>query len=156
MPLYDCLMLLKSRIDKGQLKDLVGKVATHVYSRNGVLTDIKSFGAVQLGYGIKKLDGRHYQGQLMQMTMMVPPSFPKELHYLSKEDRLLRWLVVKHRGVKYGIEFLNEEEGRGGLRFPTGSLTTRDGDDDDEDDEDEDEEDADVDEFGRNRKIPSA
>uniref|UniRef100_A0A1D1YRX5 37S ribosomal protein MRP17, mitochondrial n=1 Tax=Anthurium amnicola TaxID=1678845 RepID=A0A1D1YRX5_9ARAE len=137
MPLYDCLLLLKSRVDRGNLKDLVAKVGRHIYSRNGVLTDIKSFGTVQLGYGIKKLDGRHYQGQLAQVTMMVPPNFPKELHYLNKEDRLLRWLVVKHRGVKYGIEFLMEEEGKSLLRFPSGSLSARNDDDDDDESDDE-------------------
>ena len=41
--------------------DLVAKVGKHVYRKNGVLTDLKSFGTVQLGYGIKKLDGRYYQ-----------------------------------------------------------------------------------------------
>ena len=43
------------------MEDLVGRVARRVYQRNGVITDIKSFGTVQLGYGIKKLDGRHYE-----------------------------------------------------------------------------------------------
>ena len=74
----------------------------------------------------------------MQMTMMVPASFPKELQYLSKEDRLLRWLVVKHRGLKYGIEFLNEEEGMGSLRFSSGGLSLRDEDEDDDDDDEDD------------------
>jgi small subunit ribosomal protein S6 len=41
--------------------DLVARVGKHVYRRNGVLADIKSFGIVQLGNGIKKLDGRYYQ-----------------------------------------------------------------------------------------------
>lgn len=46
----------------------------------------------------------------MQLTMMTPPSFNSELHYLNKEDRLLRWLLVKHRNTKYGIDFLNDDE----------------------------------------------
>jgi ribosomal protein S6 len=32
-----------------------------VYSRNGVVTNIKSFGRVNLAYGIKKRDGRFFE-----------------------------------------------------------------------------------------------
>ncbi|KAL5701316.1 hypothetical protein ACHQM5_026663 [Ranunculus cassubicifolius] len=109
MPLYDCMLLLKPHVQKEKLMDLVARVGRHVQMRNGVLTDIKSFGTVHLGYGIKKLDGKYFQGQLMQMTMMATPNLNKELHYLNKEDRLLRWLLVKHRNVKYGSEGKNED-----------------------------------------------
>ncbi|CAO2205136.1 unnamed protein product [Urochloa humidicola] len=112
MPLYDCMLLAKPLVTREAVAELVARVARRAYQRNGVVTDVKYFGKVQLGYGIKKLDGRHYQGHLMQMTMMVPPSFTKELHYLNKEDRLLRWLVVKHRDAVYGLEFINEDDGR--------------------------------------------
>lgn len=61
MPLYDCMLLLKPHVRKESLMELVARVGKHVYSRHGVLTDITSFGTVQLGYGIKKLDGRYYQ-----------------------------------------------------------------------------------------------
>ncbi|KAF5742056.1 hypothetical protein HS088_TW09G00095 [Tripterygium wilfordii] len=57
MSLYDCMILLKPHVKKEDLMELVARVGKHVYSRNGALTDIKSFGNVQLGYGIKKLDG---------------------------------------------------------------------------------------------------
>nr|GMD43962.1 MATH and LRR domain-containing protein PFE0570w [Ipomoea batatas] len=106
------MLLLKPNIVKEALIDLVAKVGKHVYTRNGVLTDVKSFGTVQLGYGIKKLDGRYYQGTLMQMTMMTPPSFNSELHYLNKEDRLLRWLLVKHRDIKPGLEYFGEKDSK--------------------------------------------
>ncbi|GLT65466.1 hypothetical protein SLA2020_378980 [Shorea laevis] len=133
MPLYDCMLLLKPHVKKEALKDLVARVGKHVYSRNGVLTDIKSFGTVQLGYGIKKLDGRYYKGQLMQMTMMATPNINKELHYLNKEDRLLRWLLVKHWDSNYGLEFLHENE-EDEFKFSQGSLYDDDSDEDDDDD----------------------
>ncbi|OVA12473.1 Ribosomal protein S6 [Macleaya cordata] len=109
MPLYDCMLLLKPHVKKEPMMDLVGRIGQHVYRRNGVLTEIKSFGTVQLGYGIKKLDGKYFQGVLMQMTMMVTPNINKELHYLNKEDRLLRWLLVKHRDIKIGRDHLGRD-----------------------------------------------
>ncbi|XP_027070021.1 serine/threonine-protein phosphatase 4 regulatory subunit 2 [Coffea eugenioides] len=140
MPLYDCMLLLKPHVTKEALLDLAAKVGKHVYRRNGVLTDIKSFGQVQLGYGIRKLDGRYYQGRLMQMTMMTPPSFNEELHYLNKEDRLLRWLLVKHRDMKYGLDFLGEGDPKADLRRYGSSLLDNEDDKDDSEDEDDDDE----------------
>ncbi|XVF82090.1 hypothetical protein PTKIN_Ptkin16aG0016100 [Pterospermum kingtungense] len=138
MPLYDCMLLLKPHVKKEAIMDLVSRVGRHVYSRNGVLTELKSFGTIQLGYGIKKLSGRYYQGQLMQMTMMATPNINKELHYLNKEDRLLRWLLVKHRDTKYGLEFLNEDDGQLDLsQLPRGNLYDDEDEDDDDDDDDE-------------------
>ncbi|KAJ4752428.1 Translation elongation factor EF1B/ribosomal protein S6 family protein [Rhynchospora pubera] len=149
MPLYDCMLLVKTVLKKEEIKDLLARVGRRVLQRNGVITDLKSFGNVPLAYGIKKLDGRHFQGYLMQMTMMVPPSFPQELHYLNKEDRLLRWLVVKHRDAVYGLEFMND---RGDHQdelslFSSSPLDTKhtiqdeDEDDVDEDDDDDDDDD---------------
>ncbi|XP_062078286.1 uncharacterized protein LOC133782876 [Humulus lupulus] len=138
MPLYDCMLLLKPHVKKEALMELVARVGKHVYRKNGVLTEVKSFGTVQLGYGIKKLDGRYYQGQLMQMTMMATPNINKELHYLNKEDRLLRWLVVKHRDAKYGLEFLSEEDSKNELsKFPRSSLYDNQDVDEDDDNDDE-------------------
>ncbi|KAL0403936.1 UNVERIFIED_CONTAM: hypothetical protein Sradi_2034400 [Sesamum radiatum] len=138
MPLYDCMLLLKPNVTKEALMDLVSRVGQHVYRRNGVLTDLKSFGTVQLGYGIKKLDGRYYQGQLMQMTMMTPPSFNSELYYLNKEDRLLRWLLVKHREMKFGMEFFGEDDAKSELRSFRSNLYDDENIEEDEDDDDDD------------------
>lgn len=119
--------------------DLVARVGKHVCRRNGVLTDIKSFGTIQLGYGIKKLDGRYFQGQLMQMSMMATPNINKELHYLNKEDRLLRWLLVKHRDTKYGLEFLATDDGKSELsKFSRSNIFDDEGFNNDNDDDDDD------------------
>ncbi|MCH99124.1 30S ribosomal protein S6-like, partial [Trifolium medium] len=48
-------------------------------------------------------------GQLMQVSMMATPEINKELHYLNKEDKLLRWLLVKQRNTKFGLEFMGDE-----------------------------------------------
>ncbi|KAL0717407.1 hypothetical protein Bca4012_066729 [Brassica carinata] len=105
MPLYDCMLLFKPIIRKEGLIELVARIGKHVYSRNGVLTEVKSFGKVELGYGIRKLDGRHYQ-----ITMMATPNMNKELHYLNKEDKLLRWLLVKHRDIKIGSSEMEDRQ----------------------------------------------
>ncbi|GMI90473.1 hypothetical protein HRI_002716600 [Hibiscus trionum] len=45
------------------------------------------------------------------------------LQYLNKEDRLLRWPLVKHRHTKYGLEFLNEDDGDLDLiKLPRGCI----------------------------------
>ncbi|KAM2552822.1 hypothetical protein TB2_017157 [Malus domestica] len=145
MPLYDCMLLLKPHVRKESLMDLVARVSKHVYRRNGVITDMKSFGTVQLGYGIKKLDGRYYQGQLMQMTMMSTPNINKELHYLNKEDRLLRWLLVKHRETKYGQEFLSEEDSKSEFnKLQRSSIYGMNEDEDEDEHDDDDDEEYDV------------
>ncbi|GJU42419.1 hypothetical protein Tco_1269393 [Tanacetum coccineum] len=77
------------------------------------------------------------QGQLMQMTMMTPPNFNSELHYLNKEDRLLRWLLVKHRDVKFGGDFLNEDDGSSDLRMIRSSIYDVDSEEDEDDDDEE-------------------
>lgn len=46
----------------------------------------------------------------MQITMMATPNMNKELHYLNKEDKLLRWLLVKHRGIEIGSTEREEDE----------------------------------------------
>nr|AFK36652.1 unknown [Lotus japonicus] len=138
MPPYDCMLLFKPHVEKEALIDLVTRVGKHVYRRNGVVTDIKSYGMIHLGYGIKKLDGRFYQGQMMQLSMMATPQINKELHYLNKEDRLLRWLLVKHRNTSFGLDFLAEEGGQELSKFS--EMRTLDGGDEDDDDDDGDDE----------------
>lgn len=80
------------------------------------------------------------QGQLTQMTMMVTPNFNKELHYLNKEDRVLRWLLVKHRDREYGRQLVPGNDRMGELReLSGGSLYGEKVEDDDDEDDDEEE-----------------
>lgn len=75
----------------------------------------------------------------MQMTMMATPNMNKELFYLNKEDRLLRWILVKHRDRQFGLEFLGEDDDKNGLEKL--SRLNLMGDDDEDEDEDEDDDD---------------
>ncbi|KAL6504673.1 hypothetical protein OROHE_023431 [Orobanche hederae] len=137
MPLYDCMLLFKPNMAAEAVMDLVARVGKHIIRRNGVVTDMKSFGVVQLGYGIKKLDGRYYQGKLTQLTMMAPPSFNSELYYLNKEDRLLRWLLVKHRDIKLGSSLFDEDDAERELRSFRNNLYEDESDEEDGDSHDD-------------------
>ncbi|XP_011071402.1 uncharacterized protein LOC105156859 isoform X2 [Sesamum indicum] len=77
------------------------------------------------------------QGQLMQMTMMTPPSFNSELYYLNKEDRLLRWLLVKHCEMKFGMEFFGEDDAKSELRSFRSNLYDDENIEEDEEEDDE-------------------
>lgn len=69
------MLLVKPNVRKEAIIDLVSRVAKHVCTRNGVMTDLKSLGTVQLGYGIRKLDGRYYQASqvhLQHSFILIP------------------------------------------------------------------------------------
>nr|AFK45025.1 unknown [Medicago truncatula] len=135
MPPYDCMLLFKPNVKKEALIGLVSRIGKHVCKRNGVVTEVKSFGTIQLGYGVKKRDGRFYQGQMMQVSMMATPEINKELHYLNKEDKLLRWLLVKQRDTKIGLEFMGDEGRFEPNRFSV--INKDDGEDSDTDGDDD-------------------
>jgi small subunit ribosomal protein S6 len=81
MPLYDIMLMLKPMVTRESAAELVARVARRAYQRNGVVTDLKSFGKVHLGYGIRKLDGRHFQVRpdsplSVYTTFLVNPRIP--------------------------------------------------------------------------------
>jgi ribosomal protein S6 len=104
MPLYDCMLLLKPLITKESAAELVARVARRAYQRNGVVTDLKSFGKVHLGYGIMKLDGRHLQvrpdSPLFICTLLVKPRIPLALDLVTTRngDDLIRLARLMRKG----------------------------------------------------------
>eukprot|EP00244_Chara_vulgaris_P008941 TRINITY_DN3661_c0_g1_i1.p1 TRINITY_DN3661_c0_g1~~TRINITY_DN3661_c0_g1_i1.p1 ORF type:complete len:124 (+),score=19.27 TRINITY_DN3661_c0_g1_i1:201-572(+) len=99
MPLYDFICLMKPQVPKREVVEILKRVAKRVYDLSGVVTDVKSYGTdVPLAYDIKKRDGRYRKAQMVQMTFMSTPDFPKELQSLRQDERLLRWLIVRNRG----------------------------------------------------------
>ena len=64
----------------------------------------------------------------MQMSMMATPNLNKELLYLNKEDRLLRWLLVKHRDTKFGSEYVFDEDSKSKFNKTLQSMDVEDSD----------------------------
>jgi small subunit ribosomal protein S6 len=83
MPPYDCMLLFKPTVKKEALIGLVARIGKHICRRNGVVTEVKSFGTVQLGYGVKKLDGRFYQ---VSVTFIAP-------HAVIRCFSILKYLI---------------------------------------------------------------
>ena len=82
MLLYDCMLMLKPLVTKESVAELVARVARRAYQRNDVVTDLKSFGKVHLGYGIRKLDSRHFQVRPPRIRL-------RSLHYLFSSEASL-------------------------------------------------------------------
>ncbi|KAH7422810.1 hypothetical protein KP509_12G026800 [Ceratopteris richardii] len=104
MPLYDCVLLLKPRVDRKVAVNVMIKLGRLIYAHKGVVTDVKSFGHIHLAYTIKKLSERFNEGHMMQMTFMAPPNLHKDLQYLNTENTLLRWILVKNKGDNWLYE----------------------------------------------------
>ena len=68
MPLYDSV---ETSCEEGGSDRLGGRVGKHVHRRNGVLTEVKSFGTVRTGYWIKKLDGRYFKVKVFSSSGFV-------------------------------------------------------------------------------------
>lgn len=76
------------------------------------------------------------------MTMMTPPSINSEMYYLNKEDRLLGWLLIKHRDIKFGGGTTSGFDIANELRdlktvLNDGKMIEEDDDDDDDDDDEQ-------------------
>ncbi|EFJ25502.1 hypothetical protein SELMODRAFT_99143 [Selaginella moellendorffii] len=101
MPLYDVFVIFKPLVERKVMTDILVRIGHKVYQQKGVVTNVKYFGRQFLAYDIKKRDGRHYEGHLMQMTVMAATAFNEQLQYLNNDERLLRWLLIKNRGTKW-------------------------------------------------------
>ena len=65
MPLYDVVVMLKASVARKEAVDLVRSVGNKVLTDGGVICDIKAYGALQLAYEIKKLDGWHQEVRIV-------------------------------------------------------------------------------------------
>jgi len=74
---YDCMLLFKPNVKKEALNGLVSRIGKHVCKRNGVVTEVKSFGTIMLGYGVKKRDGRFYQVRVSHSLFSPDTYFAK-------------------------------------------------------------------------------
>lgn len=120
MPLYDLVVMVKPLVQKREVVDILKGVASQVYAGNGVVTDVKSFGRVALAYRIKKRDGWHSEGQMLQLTAMASPQLSSQLEALNQDERLLRWILVANRGTRWlrGANTRDAAAAAGGGLFP--------------------------------------
>ncbi|CAK9209090.1 unnamed protein product [Sphagnum troendelagicum] len=78
MPLYDFVVMVKPAVDRRNLVEFMTRVGQRVYARSGVVTNIKSFGRVNLAYDIKKRDGRFSEAEEESSLLSLgPTSHPK-------------------------------------------------------------------------------
>jgi ribosomal protein S6 len=54
MPLYDIVCLFKAAASRREIVEIMTSVGKRIYARNGVVTDINSYGMQPLGYQIKR------------------------------------------------------------------------------------------------------
>lgn len=61
MPAYELLCLCAPALGKQQLGNIVQRVASVLYSKQAVITDVKSYGDTPLAYKIKGTRGKYEQ-----------------------------------------------------------------------------------------------
>ncbi|CAI5507729.1 unnamed protein product, partial [Closterium sp. Naga37s-1] len=103
MPPYEVLVMAKAAVQRRELADLVRGLAQRVISDGGVVMAVKSYGTVRLAYDVKKRDGWHQQGQVVQLEVNAPASLAQQLEHLNKDERLLRWLLLKSRPKRWMV-----------------------------------------------------
>ncbi|GJP63879.1 hypothetical protein CLOP_g20911 [Closterium sp. NIES-67] len=101
MPAYEVLVMAKAAVQRGELVDVVRGLAQRVIKDGGVVMAVKSYGTVRLAYDVKKRDGWHQQGQVVQVEVNAPASLAQQLEHLNKDERLLRWLLLKRRPKRW-------------------------------------------------------
>eukprot|EP00271_Cylindrocystis_brebissonii_P021298 TRINITY_DN7511_c0_g1_i1.p1 TRINITY_DN7511_c0_g1~~TRINITY_DN7511_c0_g1_i1.p1 ORF type:complete len:110 (+),score=23.39 TRINITY_DN7511_c0_g1_i1:207-536(+) len=109
MPLYNLVVMVKGRAHKQEIVDILRSAAKRVYEGKGIVTNVTSYGRVPLAYEIKKKDGRHSEAQMLEMGVMAPSSLANDLLFLNRDERLLRWMLVGHRGHQWTQRSNSEE-----------------------------------------------
>lgn len=54
MPLYDVICLFKAAAARKEVVEIMASVGRRVYAKNGVVTNVTSYGVQPLGYQIKR------------------------------------------------------------------------------------------------------
>ncbi|CAK0786027.1 hypothetical protein CVIRNUC_009240 [Coccomyxa viridis] len=101
MPLYELFCMARPALARPDAAQLIRNIAGAVLSRDGVLTDIKSFGDRQLAYTIKRPGQRYEEAFMWQIDFAAPPSVLDNLKHLLKVDnRIIRYVFLKREPFK--------------------------------------------------------
>ncbi|KAK3245396.1 28S ribosomal protein S6, mitochondrial [Cymbomonas tetramitiformis] len=106
MPLYELMYMVKPAVKLPQLFEFARQAGKEVISKGGVITKITSYGRPALAYPIKKPGARYEEAHIMQMNFMLNSKELKEIrHTLSTDERILRWMILKHSKFPSQVTF---------------------------------------------------
>ncbi|CAL5228552.1 g11708 [Coccomyxa viridis] len=80
---------------------VIRTVAAAVLNKDGILTDIKSYGDHPLAYTIRRPGQRYDEAFMWQVDFAAAPSVLEDLkHLLKVDDRIIRYVVLKREPFK--------------------------------------------------------
>ena len=88
MPLYELFCMARPALARPDAAQLIRNIAGAVLNRDGVLTDIKSFGDRQLAYTIKR-PGQRYE-EVIHLPAGPSGAGHVDLSFISDDAQILR------------------------------------------------------------------